>query len=148
MSYNGIGLKSAKGSATSGHIQKSLADNDSTKNKNYHARQRAKDKLKNVGKGKLADNDSEPIKRYVPLEARRKIIKHLSKREIEVQVSELRDTLEDSNEDHQVIEKRCEELRTELLQEWEARQRLDKLYTSRAKRNVEESNETRPHQAD
>ncbi|KAH3902159.1 U2-type spliceosomal complex subunit CWC21 SCDLUD_001972 [Saccharomycodes ludwigii] len=47
MSYNGIGLKSAKGSSTSGHVQKSLVKtNDSLKNKNYLKRKKRLGKTK------------------------------------------------------------------------------------------------------
>ncbi|CCE65494.1 hypothetical protein TPHA_0L01390 [Tetrapisispora phaffii CBS 4417] len=41
MSYNGIGLKSAKGSSTSGHVQSSLAHNSRANNKNYLVRKQA-----------------------------------------------------------------------------------------------------------
>lgn len=138
MSYNGIGLKTAKGSATSGHIQKSLADNGDSKNKSYHSRQ--KDKLRNVGKHSADNTSNNLVKRKATsLEFGKSIIEHISKREIEVQVSELRDALEDADEEESIITEKCNKLRQELLNAWEAQQRLDKAYKSRAKRSIENS---------
>lgn len=128
MSYNGVGLKSAKGSSTSGHIQRSLANNDESRRaqlKNYTARRKV-DKIdkpngpEGTGRAKVPSQES--------------MMKHLSRRQIEVTVSELRDELEtqDLEEDH--IEQKCSELRDRLLKEQETEQRISKLYQTRSQR--------------
>ncbi|QLQ81880.1 hypothetical protein HG537_0G01340 [Torulaspora globosa] len=129
MSYNGIGLKSAKGSSTSGHIQRSLAHNDESKRtqlKNYTARRKTDKPQSSIQKTRLPSRES--------------LIKHLSKRQIEVAVSELRDKLEDRDVEESVIEQRCDELRTKLVKEQDTEQRISKVYKTRSQRlkNVDE----------
>lgn len=130
MSYNGIGLKSAKGSSTSGHIQRSLAHNDESKRtqlKNYTARRKA-DKI-----DKPNGQSSESIQK-AKLPSQESLVKHLNRRQIEVAVSELRDELEDADVEEEVIEQRCDELRKKLLKEQETEQRISKLYQTRSQR--------------
>lgn len=122
MSYNGIGLKSAKGSSTSGHIQRSLAnDQDTRKLQNFNARN---NKNKKVQKNKpVPEKDAQ-------------LMKHLSKRDVELQVSELRDKLEDLQDDDpeitdEFIDSECDKLRKELLETMEAKQKYSALYTKR-----------------
>ena len=63
----------------------------------------------------------------------------MEKREIEVQVSELRDRLEeDESLPEDQIDKRCEALRAKLTSEWQEQQRVSSLYTSRKARLTEE----------
>lgn len=124
MSYNGVGLKSAKGSSTSGHIQRSLANNDESKQtqlKNYTARRKASEK------------QNEGI-RKVKVPTQDHMLKHISKRRIEVLVSELRDELEDKDMAEDIVEERCRELRKKLISEQETEQRISKVYKSRAQR--------------
>ena len=97
MSYNGIGLPSAKGSATSGHVQRSLARPPrATKNhvsKNTHARR--------------AHTPDASVRA------------HARAREVELRVAQLRDTLEDKQDrgsdiTDAEIDARCAALRREL----------------------------------
>lgn len=104
MSYNNIGLKSAKGSSTSGHIQRSLAS-ASKYNQNFNKR-----------KGRVTRERKEPTGRD------HKLLDHLGKREIEVRVSEYRDELEDGSDDEDTIDRKCEELRNELRSTQQQRQ--------------------------
>ncbi|KAG0671623.1 RNA-splicing factor [Maudiozyma exigua] len=125
MSYNGIGLPSAKGSSTSGHIQRSLAsakERDNIKRKGYLLRQseaREKKHSKNIKKPQ----------RLVPN-------KRNNLRDIELQVSELRDKLEDDmDDDHTItqesIDDRCKKLREQLLKDMKIRT----AYTNRQERD-------------
>ncbi|KAK5962081.1 U2-type spliceosomal complex subunit CWC21 PWA37_000114 [Arxiozyma heterogenica] len=148
MSYNGIGLKSAKGSSTSGHIQKSLASNDERISLlNYKAR-----KLQKQRNTVKEDNDNNRIKKISQLKTTKNgnfikqihnsMAKHLSKREIELRVSELRDCLEDGRESNSKktkltdseIDQRCNALREELVKEKQERVQLLNRYRSRKNR--------------
>ena len=140
MSYNGIGLKSAKGSSTSGYIQKSLADNEGSINKNYLKRRN--ERLHKIQKLK----ENEARKRLLDTASGRKrdesITEHLNKREIELRVSELRDELEDAQEKdasitNEYIEEACQRLRKELTEEIAETQRISRLYRSRKERESE-----------
>lgn len=127
MSYDGIGLKSAKGSATSGHIQQSLALNTERRNvKNYLSRVQ-KQEAQSKPKSKTQHKD-------------KLIIQHLSKRELELRVSEYRDTLEeDESLSDSVIEAKCEEFRKKLAVQVQRQVKDEKLrnaYVSRAKRGA------------
>ncbi|CAI1861119.1 hypothetical protein SEUBUCD646_0B05800 [Saccharomyces eubayanus] len=124
MSYSGIGLKSAKGSSTSGHVQRSLASN--TDRRRAQGSQRQRDK---------AINKPTHSRVNKPLAVQKEMSTHMEKREIEVQVSELRDWLEDdeSLSDEQINEQ-CETLRNKLTKEWQEQQRVSSLYTSRKAR--------------
>ncbi|GMM56455.1 U2-type spliceosomal complex subunit [Maudiozyma humilis] len=97
MSYNGIGLPSAKGSATSGHVQRSLARPPRATNtkisKNTHARR--------------AHTPDASVRA------------HARAREVELRVAQLRDTLEDEQDrgsdiTDAEIDARCDTLRREL----------------------------------
>ncbi|AEY98554.1 FAGL263Wp [Eremothecium gossypii FDAG1] len=122
MSYNGIGLKTAKGSSTSGHIQRSLADNQAGNVKNFSSR-------KEESQGRVARASRE-----------RKLdgsmAAHAGRREIEVRVSELRDELEDADIDAEEIERRCEQLRRQLQSEAAERARVAQAYTPRNARSA------------
>ncbi|CAI4038333.1 hypothetical protein SMKI_04G6770 [Saccharomyces mikatae IFO 1815] len=131
MSYNGIGLKSAKGSSTSGHVQRSLASNPNRRRPQDSQLQR----LQQQKAIKKASRD----KANRPLAVQKQMETHLEKREIEVQVSELRDRLEeDESVSEEQIDKKCEALRAKLTSEWQEQQRISSLYTSRKARLTEE----------
>lgn len=151
MSYNGIGLKSAKGSSTSGHVQRSLAsDNEKTSLLNYKARKQqqvrkdSKEKSGNRVK-KLSQLQRSQAKDIV--EVHESLVKHLSKRDIELQVSGLRDRLEDDRDDGEIditnedIDKKCDSLRERLIKEIAENERLSGLYKSRKQRAKEEEPE-------
>lgn len=123
MSYNGIGLKTAKGSSTSGHIQQSLANNLKRNNtKNYLSRVTKKNSTSNSPKA-VKDNE---------------LIRHLNKRELELRVSEYRDGLEeDDSLDDETIEEKCRQFRSKLakqVEELKKHERLRSAYVSRKKR--------------
>lgn len=105
MSYNGIGLQTPRGSGTSGHVQKNVADN---KAEGFRERRRreAADLHRRVVRSKMN-------------EARRNaganVRGHDEKRKIEVKCMELRDELEDAGVDDAEIESRVAQLRL-LLQ--------------------------------
>ena len=139
----GVGLQSAKGSSTSGYVQISLAhDNrdDKTgivrlKNKNYELRKVTKrsqkvDKPANESK----DNGLKKV-----------LVEHDKRREIEVQVSELRDSLEDKQDRNpdewpdKRIDEECEKLRSTLLADLQEKEKYQKAYTPRSKRSSESS---------
>lgn len=141
MSYNDVGLKTAKGSSTSGHVQRSLANNDDSRKLNYNLRQRQKSK----GSSSRVDKDALKTKGS-NIEPQKKILKHISKREIEVTVSERRDKLEDEDIDEETIEQECEELRLKLLKEWETEHRLSNAYLSRAARQQDDDHDADEHQ--
>lgn len=119
MSYNNIGLKSAKGSSTSGRIQRSLAS-DSKHNQNYNKR-----------KGRVTRERQEATRQDS------KLLDHICKREIEVRVSEYRDELEEGSDDDEAIDRKCEELRNELKsrqQQQQQPERSSHIYRTRQER--------------
>lgn len=137
MSYNGIGLKSAKGSSTSGHIQRSLAYSDEgsqSKLKNYTARR--KDKFKD-SRSRLNEGVRKSPKDI--LGSQEAMVKHLGRRQVEVAVSELRDELEEDEVDESVINERCDKLRKKLLNELETERRVSGVYKTRSERSTEDS---------
>lgn len=95
MSYNGIGLSTARGSGTNGYIQKNTARVSESSYKRRQQYKKAESKLIHVVK------DQELVQRE-------------QKRELEVKVSELRDELEDEGLEEDEIERRCDEFRAEL----------------------------------
>ncbi|CCD24186.1 U2-type spliceosomal complex subunit CWC21 NDAI_0C05270 [Naumovozyma dairenensis CBS 421] len=151
MSYNGIGLKSAKGSSTSGHIQRSLAHNNNNRRRNENQNQITKNtrnqgptttrpnRIKTIDKIIKLDNlEQQHISKLAaPKQQRYSVLSHLNKRKIELQVSELRDKLEDDdpNLPKDVIVEKCNKLRIELIKEQEISDRLKNVYTSRKDRN-------------
>ncbi|KAJ2502960.1 hypothetical protein GGH96_000696 [Coemansia sp. RSA 1972] len=98
--YNGIGLTSARGTGTSGHVVKNAStlrpgQQDGT-NRHY-------------------DRDRAPKSK--PLD--KGILDHERKRQVEVKCLELQDKLEDRGLDESEIETRVDELRKRLLQDLE-----------------------------
>lgn len=87
---NNIGLKSAKGSSTSGHVQKSWAQNRTNKNVlNYKSRNR------NRGKYVVQNGKDE----HNSLHKESSLIEHDKKRELQLMISELQDELDDMSSD-------------------------------------------------
>ena len=113
MSSNGIGLQTARGSGTTGHIQKNIASKKAhvsigdDKSSHYKRRQLLKDRKLKYDKHISTRNNRD--------EAKREIKSHDLKREVEVKCMELRDALEDENEEELTIEKKVNELRDKLL---------------------------------
>ncbi|CCC68326.1 hypothetical protein NCAS_0B02420 [Naumovozyma castellii] len=133
MSYNGIGLKSAKGSSTSGHIQKSLANNTARISKSKDKGNQTKTNPRLVHLEKIQKVDALADKKVLS------IVSHMTKREIELRVSELRDKLEDEDKltDEQIDEK-CNTLRKTLVDESQEQQRISSIYKSRTTREQKE----------
>lgn len=117
MSYNNVGLKTAKGSSTSGHIQRSLAGHNGS-NQNYNKRNQ---RVESTRTRESVSNKSKDSK----------LVDHLQKREIELRVSELRDQLEDGNDDDETIDQKCNKLRETLSNTSRT------TYTSRKEREQE-----------
>lgn len=103
MSYNGIGLSSAKGSSTSGYVQQSLAINS----------------RRNVNANNSQERDSRSNRKDNIVQQDENIKSHKAKREIEVLISEYRDRLEEEAEENEeltddVIDSKCEIYRKSL----------------------------------
>lgn len=92
MSYNGIGLSSAKGSSTSGFIQRNVADAKSQRNKESQGKHYYKRQLDQKRQAKI-----EKIKRSSGLPVDREILDHESRREAEIEVMKYRDRVEEEN---------------------------------------------------
>lgn len=114
MSYNGVGLQTARGSGTSGYVETNLA---AALNKS----QSEPDELVygHYKKRKLLQQEKER-KRTQALVADNKkksqaeIVQHMSKRQIDLKCAELRDQLEDDSEDELVIAQKINALRERL----------------------------------
>ncbi|CAI4059433.1 hypothetical protein SKDZ_04G6730 [Saccharomyces kudriavzevii ZP591] len=129
MSYNGIGLKSAKGSSTSGHVQRSLASSTNRRRPQGSEQQQRSKAINKASHGRVNR----------PLAVQKHMETHMEKREIELQVSKLRDRLEDDESlPEEQIDAQCETLRAKLTSEWQEEQRISSLYTSRKARLAEE----------
>lgn len=113
MSSNGIGLQTARGSGTTGHIQKNVASNKDhgsnaeDKYGHFKRRQLSRDRKLKYEKHVSTSNNRD--------EAKQEIRSHELKRDVEVKCMELRDVLEDANEEEIEIEKKVEELRDKIL---------------------------------
>ena len=95
MSYNGIGLQTARGSATNGFVQRNLS---SLKPQKPHSQQSSY----------IRDIDRKPNK---------DLLEYERKRLVEVKCLELQDELEDKGLDEPIILDRVEALRKSLLQQ-------------------------------
>lgn len=129
MSYNGIGLSSAKGSSTSGHIQRSLANNNNNNSKNKNYLTRNNNKIKD-------DKKKRVIKKDLTL------LNHKRKRNIELKVLEYKEKLinDKNNEkltDDQIKDK-LSEYRKELIENPHSEDSKTS-YKSRKSRESEES---------
>jgi len=95
MSYNGVGLKTPRGSGTNGYVQRSLA----------HIKRKPQTPYSR-------DDFEKPQTKQ--RKANPEIIEHDRKREIEVQCLELQDKLEEQGLDEEEVERRVGQLRKEL----------------------------------
>ena len=102
--YNGIGLRTARGSGTNGYVQSNRAFV-----KPINVR-RAEEMNRNGG----LTRDAE-WKAKAEASGNAEICDHNRKREVEAKVFELRDELEEAEVDEAEIEERCDALRKELL---------------------------------
>ncbi|KAK6461030.1 hypothetical protein DFJ63DRAFT_214841 [Scheffersomyces coipomensis] len=118
MSYNGIGLQTARGSGTSGRVQKNLTTSKGSSKGHYESRKQKK-VLDKVKEAKI-ENDINKEK------AKHDILQHNYKREIDLKCAELRDKLEDESEDEETILVKLDELRKKLT---------SKLLTTKTKEN-------------
>ncbi|KAL0931037.1 pre-mRNA-splicing factor CWC21 [Colletotrichum truncatum] len=98
-----VGLSTPRGSGTSGYVQRNLAH---MRPRDYGAPYPPKDA------DSLRHKQRQPDK---------EILEHDRKREVEVKVLDLRDTLEDEGLEEEEVEQRCDELRKKLLAELESK---------------------------
>ncbi|TID30957.1 hypothetical protein CANINC_000479 [Pichia inconspicua] len=130
MSYNGIGLKSAKGSATSGHIQKSLYQEkqDFTKGKLYESRRTREERRHKVYKQRRMET--------MPLD--KAIIEHEAARALEVAVAERRDELEEEYPDKS--DKEIDEMVAKYREELVSKKKAEKEKEKKLKLDDEKAN--------
>lgn len=124
MSYNGIGLKSAKGSSTSGYIQRNISDAKAekigeSKGKHFYARRLSEKRQEKI----------EKQKKFADLSIDKDIVDHETKREIEVKVMEYRDKMEAEHSDmeDEEIDELVEKYRIKLHRERQKRPRNREL---------------------
>lgn len=104
--YNGIGLKTVRGTATSGYVQRNLGANQT-----FEGRAQRRQRLayeENESKARF-DRTNIATRKVDP-----KIVEHEKKRAIEVKCMELRVKLEENNASLQDIDKQVTQLRNEL----------------------------------
>ncbi|KAL1521368.1 hypothetical protein AB1Y20_021034 [Prymnesium parvum] len=102
--YNGIGLATVRGSGTNGYVQKNMS---------HVSRVRTAER-KDIG---------VPVDFAMkePRAPNMEIVEHNRKREVELQVLRLRETLEDEGLEPQTIERKVSALRADLLAELQTR---------------------------
>lgn len=142
MSYNGIGLQSARGSATSGHVQRNLASLEGANTGHYKKRQHEQDVLRR--KEERAQKESNRRK------ARKILDEHESKRLIEIKCMELRVELEDNEEEEEIIEKKVRELRQKLREEGKPKgaEKPNESEKKESKENIEVKRSTETNETD
>ncbi|EER15437.1 Pre-mRNA-splicing factor cwc-21, putative [Perkinsus marinus ATCC 50983] len=101
--YNGIGLQTARGSGTSGYVQR---------NKSYLRPQRT-----DIKPFREAEAAAPPK----PKKADPELIYHNQKREIEVKLIDLEDTLLESGEEEGIVQKKVDKERQKLYKELDDR---------------------------
>ncbi|ODV76810.1 uncharacterized protein CANTADRAFT_8401 [Suhomyces tanzawaensis NRRL Y-17324] len=109
MSYNGIGLQSARGSGTSGYIQSNLSANKKNASEDLtsgHYKKRKLEQKLRVRHGQVA-KVVKPISQAVDKE------RELSRR-VEIQCMELRDELEEKGVSEEQIKQKVNNLRSKL----------------------------------
>uniref|UniRef100_A0A060TAA7 Pre-mRNA-splicing factor CWC21 n=1 Tax=Blastobotrys adeninivorans TaxID=409370 RepID=A0A060TAA7_BLAAD len=110
MSYNGIGLQTARGSGTSGYIQSNRGSRAQF-NPGFYEQRKANERLYERGKEKTSLTNLSDRK------VDEGIIEHEKKRAVEAKCFELQDELEEKGVDEAEIEQRVSELRQKLLKE-------------------------------
>ncbi|CAN3371851.1 hypothetical protein DIURU_000291 [Diutina rugosa] len=134
MSYNGIGLQSARGSGTSGHIQTNLAHPGDHDHHPYEARQQSA--------ARHRKHQTAAAHHHKQQQARDRLRdEHAAKRALEVRCAELRDELEDASEDEAVITAKVAELRAQLIKEYDV---VDYVPLKRRRRQPSETETTHP----
>uniref|UniRef100_A0A0N5B2P8 Cwf21 domain-containing protein n=1 Tax=Strongyloides papillosus TaxID=174720 RepID=A0A0N5B2P8_STREA len=99
--YNGIGLQTARGSGTSGHIQTNIAGTKFVR------------KPKDAGLEKTIEKAEYELNRGPNLE----LLEHERKRQVEIKCLHLEDKLEEEGVPEEEIKKQVSELRSKLLEE-------------------------------
>ncbi|CCH46660.1 Pre-mRNA-splicing factor [Wickerhamomyces ciferrii] len=127
MSYNGIGLSTARGSGTNGFIQK---NNSFAVGKNHN-------ELSSYAKRQKNKQDNLKRDQFINIKDK-EIVNHEQKRkEIDLKVSEYRDKLEDDEEldlNDDEIDIKCKEFKDKLIKEINVK----KGYKSRSIREKED----------
>ncbi|ODQ79706.1 hypothetical protein BABINDRAFT_161419 [Babjeviella inositovora NRRL Y-12698] len=119
MSYNGIGLQTAKGSATNGHVQRNISSIKASHKEDASQGHYSKRRIHEAASGARSRNVTQSSVNY---SLSTEILDHEKKREIEVKCAELRDRLEDDdgNED-EYIDSQVSALRQKLTAKLEER---------------------------
>eukprot|EP00039_Didymoeca_costata_P033391 m.42115 g.42115 ORF g.42115 m.42115 type:complete len:222 (-) comp9847_c0_seq1:24-689(-) len=104
MSYNGVGLTSARGSATNGYVQRNFA---------LVRYKRGKDE-------EYKDEDAARTERHFSRKANPELLEHQRKRDIELKCAELEEKMEEQGYPEDEIEEKIAELRKELTAKQEA----------------------------
>lgn len=117
MLYNGIGLLSAKGSSTSGRVEKNLSTLDSTvKNRNSDRHSRAHGK-------KNHEQETTNVSKYRQQMAKESLKDHKNKRAVEVKCAERRIELEDAGLNEKEIDEHVDSYRVLLSEQYSIPQR-------------------------
>lgn len=112
MLYNGIGLLSAKGSSTSGRVEKNLSTLDSSiKNRNSDRHSRARGR-KNYGR------ETTNVSKYRQQMAKESLKDHKDKRAVEVKCAERRIELEDAGLNEKEIDEQVDAYRVLLSERY------------------------------
>lgn len=130
MLYNGIGLLSAKGSSTSGRVEKNLSALDSIiKNRNSNRRHSRAQERKDY------ERESTNITKYRQKMADESLKDHKNKRTVELKCAERRIELEDAGLSDKDIEEQVRTYRVLLCERYPlSQQSCDDEVTSRTER--------------
>ena len=105
--YNGIGLKTQRGSGTNGYVTKSFAD---VRNTDERRKQNA-----NHGGYRSGARRRAPVK-----QVDQGVADHHRRRQIEVQLAEMRDRWEDSGVPDNEIDRRIDSARQDMVHRFES----------------------------
>lgn len=112
MSYNGVGLKTARGSGTSGHVTKNLASLG-----DKLAFEESKLKRKNAAKKDQSGINDEQ-KQMVRNQLQADLISHDDMRKIEIKCIEYQEDLEDEEEDPEAVKEKVKEFKQSLIDDY------------------------------
>ena len=129
MSYNGIGLKSSRGSGTNGYVTRSHADV-------RNADQKRKVNSQHGGFGKQ-------LRRAAPVrEVDKSMVDHHRRRQIEVQLAEMQDRMEDAGVPDAEIERRLERAREDFTKRFQKdEERRKQIQEQKEQRRLQQQNE-------
>ena len=106
--YNGIGLRTARGSGTNGYVQKSLAHVRKDRNLTYFAAQEQEKKRAEQQKGTRLLKKADPS-----------LLEHERKRQVLVRVLEFEAQLKKEGRDEEEVKKRLADYQKDLMKRLE-----------------------------